>query len=85
MSTDREMPESWSRNAGGRSAEITAAIERARKVRGSAAPLGPTGPVATAAPPATDELAQRRLARRAAEDARRRMRPTDPPPGPRTA
>ncbi|MDW5598293.1 hypothetical protein VSS74_28300 [Conexibacter stalactiti] len=84
MSTDREMPESWSRNAGGRSAEITAAIERARKVRGTAAPLGPTGPVATAGP-ALDELAQRRLARRAAEDARRRMRPTDPPPGPRTA
>lgn len=83
MSTDREMPESWSRNAGGRSAEITAAIERARKVRGTAALLGPTA--TAAAPSATDELAQRRLARRAAEDARRRLRPTDPPPGPRTA
>lgn len=69
------MPEAWSRNAG-RSAEITTAIERAREVRASAAPVEPT---------ATDELAQRRLARRAAEDARRRLlRPTDPP-GPRTA
>jgi len=75
MPTDREMPEAWSRNAG-RSAEITAAIARARKVRAAAAP---------AAPQATDELAQRRLARRAAEDARRKLlRPTDPP-GPRTA
>jgi hypothetical protein len=83
MPTDREMPESWSRNAGGRSAEITAAIERARRVRGSAPVLEPAA--APSGPAATDELAQRRLARRAAEDARRRMRPTDPPPGPRTA
>jgi hypothetical protein len=74
MPTDREMPEAWSRNAG-RSAEITAAIERARKVRAAATTVAPTVP---------DELAQRRLARRAAEDARRRLRPTDPP-GPRTA
>lgn len=74
MRTDRDMPEAWSRNAG-RSAEITAAIERARKVRAAAAPPSSA---------AIDELAQRRLARRAAEDARRRLRPTDPP-GPRTA
>jgi hypothetical protein len=72
MPTDSDMPESWNRNARGRSAEITAAIERAREVRASA-----PGPV--------DELAQRRVARIAAEDARRRLRPTDPPPGPRTA
>ncbi len=78
MRTDREMPEAWSRNAGRSSAEITAAIERARKVRATATPT--PAPAATA----TDELAQRRLARRAAEDARRKMRPTDPP-GPRTA
>ncbi|MDO8186592.1 hypothetical protein Q5424_22110 [Conexibacter sp. JD483] len=74
MRTDRDMPEAWSRNAGRSSAEITAAIERARKVRATAAP----------APTSMDELAQRRLARRAAEDARRKLRPTDPP-GPRTA
>lgn len=75
MRTDRDMPEAWSRNAG-RSAEITAAIERARKVRATAPPV---------ASPTNDELAQRRLARRAAEDARRKLlRPTDPP-GPRTA
>lgn len=67
------MPDSWNRNAGGRSAEITAAIVRARDARAVTAP----GPV--------DELALRRSARLAAEDARRRLRPTEPPPGPRTA
>ncbi|MDO8210882.1 hypothetical protein [Conexibacter sp. CPCC 206217] len=74
MPTDSDMPESWDKNARGRSAEITAAIERAREVRAGKAPK--------AAP--VDELAQRRVARLAADEARRRLRPTDPP-GPRTA
>lgn len=74
MPTQRDMPESWSRRARGRSDEITAAIVRARQVR-----------AVEAAPARPDELAQRRDARRAAEDARRRLLPTDPPPGPRTA
>jgi hypothetical protein len=73
MPTDSDMPESWNRNASARSAEITAAIERARKSR------------AADAPGTVDELAKRRVARLAAEDARRRLRPTEPPPGPRTA
>lgn len=73
------MPESWSRNAQGRSAEITAAIVRAREVRAGSTAIAPPPPAPV------DELAQRRIARLAAEDARRRLRPTDPPPGPRTA
>lgn len=75
MPTDSDMPESWNRNAnGGRSNEITAAILRAREARAT-----------QEAPARLDELAQRRNARRAAEDARRRMLPSDLPPGPRTA
>lgn len=72
MSTDDDMPDSWNRNGGGRS-EITAAIVRAREARAGTA----QAPV--------DELALRRSARLAAEDARRRLRSTEPPPGPRTA
>lgn len=78
MSTHDEMPASWSRNGRGRSSEITAAIVRARAARAGQ-------PAAEPAIGRLDELAQRRNARRAAEEARRKMLPTEPPPGPRTA
>ncbi|ADB51382.1 hypothetical protein [Conexibacter woesei] len=78
MSTHDDMPASWSRNSRSRSSEITAAIVRARAARaGQPAPQPAVGRL--------DELAQRRNARRAAEEARRKMLPVEPPPGPRTA
>lgn len=73
MSDDHEMPERWRRHGAARANEITAAIIRARAARGGEPAALPI-----------DELARRRAARQAAEEARRRMQPTDPP-GPASA
>lgn len=69
MPTDRDMPDRWRDAARRRSAELDAAVERARQVR------------ADAAPGRVDELARKRTARLAAEEARRKAS-TPPPPGP---
>jgi hypothetical protein len=72
MPTHRDMPDSWRDNARRprrRSAEMDAAVERALAAR------------AAAAPGHLDELARRRSARLAAEDARRKAT-SQPPPGP---
>ena len=91
MPTDRDMPPTWSAEARRRVAETDTAIERARLARavtaeaaaadrgGSEATQGPTPGAATGR---VDELARKRSARRAAEEARRRAMGHQPPPGP---
>lgn len=71
MPTDRDMPASWSANARRGPAPMGAAVERAREARATAA-----------APTRFDELASRRAARRAAEEARRKATTFQPPTGP---
>jgi hypothetical protein len=94
MPTHRDMPPTWSAEARRRLAETDAAIERARLARaatkgaaasapsrdGSSAPTA--GFVPGVAAGRVDELARKRSARRAAEEARRRATSYEPPPGP---
>jgi len=85
MSRDRDMPAAWLANARRRRGRLDSAVERAREVS-RAATTAPDAPAASAAPVTTagriDELARKRSARRAAEEARRRATSFEPPPGP---
>lgn len=71
MPNDRDMPDRWRDTARRRSAELDAAVRRAREARTAAGP----------APARVDELERKRSARRAAEEARRKAT-LEPPPGP---
>jgi hypothetical protein len=97
MPTHHDMPSNWSAEARRRVAETDAAIERARLARAATAEATASGRGqagdgaalsgavpggASGVPGRLDELARKRSARLAAEEARRRAMSHQPPPGP---